>query len=144
MAKRLELWRSCVVSTLIHGLHVMVLSTAQAGRLRPLAIQQARQIAKSYSVITRESNDEFMERYAIKDVVELIAAAFVRFSEKPAADFERLPELDRCRQWQSILRANFVDIAKMHLLLSNLCLLIWWLNSSSVMSVVLPLQHRLP
>ena len=109
--KRLELWRSCVVSTLIHGLDVMVLSNAQAGKLRSLAIQQARQITKSYSVITRESNDDFMERYAIPDVVELIAAAFVRFSEKPAADFEQLPELDRCRQWRSILSANFLDIA---------------------------------
>ncbi|CAE7255201.1 unnamed protein product [Symbiodinium pilosum] len=80
-------------------------------RGRSLAIQQARQITKSYSVITRESNDDFMERYAIPDVVELIAAAFVRFSEKPAADFEQLPELDRCRQWRSILSANFLDIA---------------------------------
>ena len=111
VTKRLELWRSCVISTLTHGLDVMVLSTAQAGRLRSLATQQARQIAKSYSVVTRESNDEFMERFAIRDVVEMIAATFVRVSEKATPDFERLPELDRCRQWRAILRANFTDIA---------------------------------
>ena len=111
IAKRLELWRSCVISTLIRGLDVMVLSTAQAGRLRSLAIQQARQIAKSYSVVTRESNDEFMERFALRDVVDMIAATFVRVSEKRMPDFERLPELERCRQWRAILRANFMDIA---------------------------------
>ena len=111
ITKRLELWRSCVVSTMMHGLDVMVLSAAQAGRLRSLATQQARQIAKSYSVVTRESNDEFMERFALKDVIDMIAAAFVRFSERDRPEFERLPELERCRQWREILRANFVDIA---------------------------------
>ena len=62
-------------------------------------------------MVTRESNDEFMERFALRDVVDMIAAPFVRVLEKSAPDFERLPELERCRQWRDFLRANFMDIA---------------------------------
>ena len=108
--KRLELWRSCVVTTLVHELDNMVLSHAQANKLRVLTVQQVRQIAKSYSMFTKESNDELMERLSIKDVVEVIAGAFVRSSSKPTPEYEKLVDPERCSQWRSILRANFTDL----------------------------------
>ena len=51
-----------------------------------------------------------MERFALKDAIDMIAATFVRFSERDRPEFERLPELERCRQWRKILRANFVGV----------------------------------
>ena len=53
---RLQLWKGCVWPALLHALDVTGLPQPEIATLQSLLIQQARTIANSHSMITRESN----------------------------------------------------------------------------------------
>ncbi|CAE7285672.1 unnamed protein product, partial [Symbiodinium microadriaticum] len=66
---RLRLWQGCVWPAILHGLDCAGLLPTDFQALQSQLIKQARSIAKSFSMLTRESNHDFLKRLKIDDPV---------------------------------------------------------------------------
>ena len=60
---RLRLWQGCIWPTILHGLDCAGLLPTDFQALQSQLIKQARSIAKSFSMLTRESNYDFLKRF---------------------------------------------------------------------------------
>ena len=75
---RLHLWQGTVLPTMLHGLDCMGLTIAEAGKMISVYYQHARAIAKSFSMITRETNTDFARRLGLANPIERLLKAIAR------------------------------------------------------------------
>ena len=64
---RLHLWQGTILPTMLHGLDCLGLTIMEAGKMMSVYYQHARAIAKSFSMITRETNIAFARRLGLAD-----------------------------------------------------------------------------
>ena len=72
---RLRLWKACVPPCLLHGLDCTGIPAAEIKQVTVLLVKQARSVARSHSMFTRETNAQFMHRLQLQLPVDSTAAA---------------------------------------------------------------------
>ena len=72
---RMQLWKACIPPCLLRGLDCTGIPATEARQLATLLVQQARAIAKSYSMFTRESNAHFMARLKVAHPADTVGKA---------------------------------------------------------------------
>ena len=75
---RLQLWRGTVPPTLLHGLDSMGLPAKEAHQLLVLFFKQARSVTKSFSMFTRETNQDLARRLGLADPLARLQQALDR------------------------------------------------------------------
>ena len=106
---RLRLWKACVPPCLLHGLDCTGFTTAEAKQLTTLLAQQARMIAKSYSVFTKESNAAFMARLQVAHPVTTVAKALADRIKLDDWLSHTLQPRQAQQQWRNMLKAYVSD-----------------------------------
>ena len=71
----MQLWKACIPPCLLRGLDCTGIPATEARQLATLLVQQARAIAKSYSMFTRESNAHFMARLKVAHPADTVGKA---------------------------------------------------------------------
>ena len=106
---RLQLWRSCILPCLLHALDCTGITDVIAGKVRSLVTQQLRQIARTYSMFTLETNEDLLLRLRIDDPIDLVYKAFHRTFSAQRPEHDRLQVWPSHTQWQSILHGQLFD-----------------------------------
>ena len=72
VATRLALWKTCVLSSALHGLHALRLSSADAGRLGQWYHRQIRAVTHTPAHLTKVSNQDLRKRYDLEHPIALL------------------------------------------------------------------------
>ena len=106
---RLRLWKGCIWPALLHGLDCTGLLPADFQAMQSQLIQQARSIAKSFSVLTRESNFDFLKRLQIDDPVRRLRDALRRrYQQDDQLGPDLLPTTEQL-QWRALVSGMLFD-----------------------------------
>ena len=106
---RLQLWQGCVWPALLHALDCTGLPLKELQALQTQLLKQARSIAKSHSMLTKETNVEFINRLKLPNPVRCLQRAL---ANRCALDTPLCPALtpgDAQMQWRAILRGHLFD-----------------------------------
>ena len=106
---RLQLWKGCVWPALLHALDVTGLPQPEIATLQSLLIQQARTIANSHSMITRESKLKFVTRLKLPDPVGRLQSALWHRVQSDVLLHALLAPDEVQLQWRSIVRGHLHD-----------------------------------
>ena len=106
---RWRLWQACVLPCLLHGLDCTGLNPAIAQKIRVLVIGQARRIARSWSMFTREANEDFMDRCGLQDPVVRLQQVHLNRLQKPTSIFDLLEVPEEVSQWRHLLSSQLVE-----------------------------------
>ena len=103
---RLHLWKACLPATLLHGIVATGFPEAGAKLIVTLMVQQIRQIAKSHSMWTHETNSEIMHRLGIIHPAQALERALrcQQRADTTLGDALHPPEAQL--QWRHMLRAQ--------------------------------------
>ena len=106
---RMQLWQACVPPCLLHGLDCSGLPLAEAKQITTLLIQQARLVAQSHSMLTRETNQQFMYRMKLPHPVDVLLKAVTSraYMDEELGDAIRPNQAQLQRR--SMLRAHLAD-----------------------------------
>ena len=106
--QRLQLWVSCVFSTLRYGLTSSGLPSRGADRLRQVVAKQVRLVLRSPSWITHESTSELFSRYNFEDPIAQLARALEARRAKASLSVEAFDTPER-QQWHNLLPSFFAS-----------------------------------
>ncbi|CAE7872269.1 unnamed protein product, partial [Symbiodinium necroappetens] len=105
---RLHLWQGTILPTLLHGLDCMGLLTTEAAQMMTIFYQQARAIAKSFSMYTHETNMQFARRLKLASPIQRLLKAI---DSRATTDLALSPNL----------RAGDVQLQWLHFVRDQLC-----------------------
>ncbi|CAE6973150.1 Pol [Symbiodinium sp. CCMP2592] len=106
---RLQLWQGCIWPALFHALDCTGLPQKELQTLQTQLIKQARAIAKSHSMLTKETNHDFIRRLRLPDPVQRLQQALM---QRVALDETLSPVLapgPGQLQWRAIVRGHLFD-----------------------------------
>ncbi|CAE7840736.1 Pol [Symbiodinium sp. CCMP2592] len=106
---RLQLWQGCVWPALFHALDCTGLPQKELQTLQTQLIKQARAIAKSHSMLTKETNQDFIRRLRLPDPVQRLQHALM---QRVTLDETLSPVLapgPGQLQWRTIVRGHLFD-----------------------------------
>ncbi|CAE7695511.1 Crnkl1 [Symbiodinium sp. CCMP2592] len=106
---RLQLWQGCVWPALFHALDCTGLPQKELQTLQTQLIKQARAIAKSHSMLTKETNQAFIRRLRLPDPVQRLQNALM---QRVTLDETLSPVLapgPGQLQWRTIVRGHLFD-----------------------------------
>ena len=69
---RLSIWKTCVLSSALHGLHALKLSSADTHKLSQWYHRQVRAITRTPAHITKISNQELRNNYGLETPVQIL------------------------------------------------------------------------
>ena len=73
LPQRVQLWKTCVFTCLLHSLDSVGLAPGGASAFRQHVLRQLRILSKSHSYITRETGDQLLARLEVEDPVCTLA-----------------------------------------------------------------------
>ncbi|CAE7936262.1 unnamed protein product, partial [Symbiodinium necroappetens] len=106
---RLRLWQGCIWPAILHGLDCTGLLPADFQALQSQLIKQARSIAKSFSMFTRESNYDFLKRLKIDDPVRRLRNAIRRRYQQDDQLGPGLTPGPEQLQWRALVSSMLFD-----------------------------------
>ncbi|CAE6926016.1 unnamed protein product [Symbiodinium sp. CCMP2456] len=106
---RLQLWRGCVWPTWLHGLDSVGLSVRDRQTLHTQLLIQARTIANSFSMITRESNLKFLQRHHLPDPVRRLQTSVTLRSNLDIKLGPRLRPTSELVGWRQVVQQQLLD-----------------------------------
>ena len=110
---RLRLWQGCIWPAILHGLDCAGLSPTDFQALQSQLIKQARSIAKSFSMLTRESNYDFLKRLKIDDPVRRLRNAVRRRYQQDDRLGPGLIPGPEQMQWRALVSSMLFDTPSM-------------------------------
>ncbi|CAE7752443.1 unnamed protein product [Symbiodinium sp. CCMP2456] len=75
---RLQLWQGCVWPTLLHALDCTGLPLRELQQVNTQLVKQARSVANSHSMLTKETNEAFIQRLKLTDPVRRLQNAITQ------------------------------------------------------------------
>ncbi|CAE7827460.1 unnamed protein product [Symbiodinium sp. CCMP2456] len=106
---RFQLWRGCVWPTWLHGLDSVGLNVRDRQTLHTQLIVQARTIANSFSMITRESNLKFLQRHHLPDPVRRLQTAITLRSSYDPWLGPKLRPTEELLSWRRVVYQQLLD-----------------------------------
>ena len=103
---RMQLWQACVPPCLQHSLDCVGLPPTEMKAARTLLITQARTVARSHSMMTHESNQDFSRRMGLKDPTTHMVRSLERREASDTLLGTQLQPTQAQLQWRHILRAH--------------------------------------
>ena len=100
---RLRLWQACLPACLLHGLDCTGLLESEVRQIHSLTIQQARLVANSHSMLTRETNADFMHRLCLPDPIRRLHQAILNRQHLDASLGPLLCPSEAQLQWRAVL-----------------------------------------
>ena len=106
---RLILWQGCVWPTLLHALDSSGLPGKELHAMQVLLVKQARSIARSHSMLTKETNRSIIDRLCLPDPVRRLQQALDRRVQGDCSLGETLRPGQVQLQWRSMVRGHLFD-----------------------------------
>ncbi|CAE6942520.1 unnamed protein product [Symbiodinium sp. CCMP2592] len=106
---RLQLWQGCVWPTLLHALDSSGLPGKDLQAMQTLLLKQVRSIARSHSMLTRETNRAIIDRLRLPDPVRRLQQALTRREQQDSALGEAIRPGREQLQWRSMVRGHLFD-----------------------------------
>ncbi|CAE7332469.1 unnamed protein product [Symbiodinium microadriaticum] len=106
---RLHLWQGTILPTLLHGLDSLGLLPTEAAQMMTVFYQQARAIAKSFSMYTHETNMQFAQRLKLASPLRRLLKAI---DIRAKTDSDLSPSLragDVQLQWRHFVRGQLSE-----------------------------------
>ena len=106
---RLHLWQGTILPTLLHGLDCLGLLPTEAAQMMTIFYQQARAIAKSFSMYTHETNMQFARRLKLASPLRRLLKAI---DLRAKTDYDLSPSLragDVQLQWRHFVRGQLSE-----------------------------------
>ncbi|CAE7332912.1 unnamed protein product, partial [Symbiodinium microadriaticum] len=106
---RLHLWQGTILPTLLHGLDCLGLLPTEAAQMMTVFYQQARAIAKSFSMYTHETNMQFAQRLKLASPLRRLLKAI---DIRAKTDSDLSPSLragDVQLQWRHFVRGQLSE-----------------------------------
>ena len=91
---KLQIWRSCVQSTLLYGLHSFCLSPKLARELQATAMTHVRAVVSDLRHLTGHTNQEVQQKHNIENMLTILEKAHSRELKLTQYDWMTLPEWD--------------------------------------------------
>ncbi|CAE7632215.1 unnamed protein product, partial [Symbiodinium sp. CCMP2456] len=108
---RLQLWQGCIWPAMLHSLDCTGLPLKEFQSMQSQLVKQARSIAKSHSMLTKETNSDFVRRLGLPDpVARMQQAPQQRAALDPSLPAALAPG-EAQLQWRGILRGHLFDAA---------------------------------
>ncbi|CAE7215730.1 unnamed protein product [Symbiodinium sp. KB8] len=106
---RLHLWHGTILPTLLHGLDCMGLLPTEAAQMMTIFYQQARAIAKSFSMYTHETNMQFARRLKLASPILRLLKAIDNRAMTDSALSPGLRAGDVQLQWRHFVRGQLSE-----------------------------------
>ncbi|CAE6930547.1 unnamed protein product, partial [Symbiodinium sp. CCMP2456] len=103
---RLRLWLGCIWPALLHGLDCTGLPLKELQTLQVQLMKQARSIANSHSMITKESNEDFARRLRLPDPLRRLRQALEHRQHADQFLHAILRPGEAQQQWRTIVRGH--------------------------------------
>ena len=100
---RLRLWQACLPACLLHGLDCTGLLESEVRQVHSLTVHQARLVANSHSMLTRETNADFMHRLCLPDPIRRLHQAILNRQSLDAYLGPLLYPSEAQLQWRAVL-----------------------------------------
>ncbi|CAE7389420.1 unnamed protein product [Symbiodinium sp. CCMP2592] len=108
---RLLLWQGCVWPTLLHALDSSGLPGKDLNTMLVLLLKQARSIARSHSMLTKETNRSIIDRLRLPDPVRRLQQALTRREQSDSALGNSVRPGPSQLQWRTMVRGHLFDSA---------------------------------
>ena len=106
---RLQLWKGCIWPALLHGLDCTGLPLVDSQALQIQLIKQARAITCSHSMLTRETNVDFVARLRLSNPVERLRGALRQRTQLDAMLGPGLRPSLAQQQWRAVVSGHLYD-----------------------------------
>ena len=106
---RLQLWKGCIWPALLHGLDCTGLPLVDSQALQIQLIKQARAITCSHSMLTRETNVDFVARLRLSNPVERLRGALRQRTQLDAMLGPGLHPSLAQQQWRAVVSGHLYD-----------------------------------
>ena len=106
---RLRLWQGTILPTLLHGLDCMGLLPTEAAQLMTIFYQQARAVAKSFSMYTHEPNLQFARRLRLANPIQRLMQAIDNRARTDSALSLDIRAGDVQLQWRHFVRGQLYE-----------------------------------
>ncbi|CAE7225147.1 Pol [Symbiodinium sp. CCMP2592] len=106
---RLQLWKGCIWPAALHGLDCTGLTHSDHQTLHVELIKQARAIANSQSMLTKESNVKFLQRLRLTDPVTRLRDSIQRRDQHDQLLGPGLQPSEEQLQWRALLRGQVAE-----------------------------------
>ena len=84
---KLQIWRSCVQSTLLYGLHCFGLSSSLAKEVTTTSMKHIRAVVSDQQHLTGRTHQEILEKHNITPILEMIQQAHEREGVTPKRNY---------------------------------------------------------
>ncbi|CAE6968363.1 unnamed protein product, partial [Symbiodinium sp. CCMP2456] len=103
---RMQLWLGCIWPALLHGLDCTGLPIKEMQTLQTQLLKQARAIANSHSMLTRETNVAFAARLRLPDPIRRLRRALELRVEADQFLHSTLSPGEAQQQWRTVVRGQ--------------------------------------